>query len=478
MKKLNELINCNYDTNITGIKINSKDIKPGDLFVCTDMGTLDRHDFIDDAISKKASAVIVKKDVGPKSIPVIKVDDPNEVFASICSKFYDHPEDDLTIFGITGTDGKTSVATIIQTLIGNDKCGYIGTNGITCKEFNLKNANTTPDANLLFEVFRKFVDNNVSNLSMEISSEALMRGRVRNLEFDVSILTNITKEHLNIHKTLENYIDSKCELFRKCKKDGYCILNIDDEHFDEVYKNCNGNVLTYGNNEKADLYFYDIKLFDNKTLFKFKYKNKIYNITSPLLAKFNVYNLCAAILSLIAMNYDIDYLISRISLINVSGRLDSINCGQDFKVIVDYAHTPNGILELLNFTKSLNANKTIVVFSEPGERDKSKRPQKGYNVINNCDYAIITSQDPRSENPLDIAHDLISLVKDKTNYEIILNRSEAIKKAINMANTGDLVLIIGKGSETYQIFKDKTIYFCDNEEAYKYLKERMQKVNN
>lgn len=476
MKKLNELINCNYDINITGIKINSSLIEPGDLFICTDMGTVDRHLFIDDAINRGASAIIVKNDVQEKNIPIIKVDNPNKIFSSICSKFYDEPEKKLRLIGITGTDGKTTTATIVQTLIGND-CGYIGTNGINCNKFYIDSPNTTPDANVLYDVFHKFVDNNISNVAMEISSEALMRGRVNNLEFDCSILTNITKEHLNIHHTLENYIDSKCELFRKCKKNGICVVNIDDINYETVIENCNGAIKTYGSKETADLYFYDIKLFTNKTIFKIKYKNQEYEIISPLLALFNVYNLCAALLALLELNYNIYDLINNIKSIKVKGRLESINLGQNFSVIVDYAHTPNGIKELLNFTKKLNVNKTIVVFSEPGERDKSKRAEKGYNVITNCDHAIITTQDPRTENPADIANDLLELVKDYTNYEIILDRGLAIKKAINMASNNDLVLIIGKGAETHHQFKDKQVFFCDIDEAKKCLNEKLNNIS-
>lgn len=206
MKKLNELIDCNYDVEITGIKINSKEIKKGNLFVCTDMGTLDRHPFIDDAIERGAKAVIVKKDVGEKSVPIIKVDNPNDVLPLMCSKFYDEPEKKLTMIGVTGTDGKTSVATMVQTLLGIENSGYIGTNGYSCAKFNKDTNNTTPDSDKLYGYFDEFVNAGCNYCSMEICSEALMRGRVKDIEWDVSILTNITSEHLNIHGSLENYI--------------------------------------------------------------------------------------------------------------------------------------------------------------------------------------------------------------------------------------------------------------------------------
>lgn len=467
MKKLNELIKCNYDIEILGIKTNSKQIKKGDLFVCTDTKTMDRHLFIDDAIANGAVAVIVKKDVGSKSVPIIKVDNPNEIFIDIINKFYDFPTNNLNIIGITGTDGKTTTATIIYQLINN--CGYIGTNGIFYNDYKEKTANTTPALDKTIPLFNDMVKDNINTVAMEVSSEGILYERVKGINFNCAILTNITKEHLNTHKTLENYINCKCELFRNTT--GPCILNKDDEHFNEVFNCCNSKVYTYGKNEVNDLYFKNVKFFVDKTEFSIVYNNKQYEIISPLVAEFNIYNLCAALLALAALGYKIEELIKNIKNIKVSGRLENIDLGQNFKVIVDYAHTPNGINKLLEFIHKISYNKLIVVFSEPGERDKSKRPDKGYNVISNCDYAIVTSQDPRSEDPMEIANDLLTNVRDYNNYEVILDRSLAIKRAIDLAKENDIVLIIGKGSENYQILKDKIVEFCDIDEVKKYLKK-------
>lgn len=470
MKKLNELINCEYDIEITGIKTNSKQIKKGDLFICTDAKTMDRHLFIDDAINNGASAIIVKKNVGNKNVPIIKVENPNDVFVDIINKFYDYPTKKLNMIGITGTDGKTTVATIIHQLI-ND-CAYIGTNGIFYKNYKEKTPNTTPGLDKTMPLFVDMIEQGVKSVSMEASSEGILYERVKGIEFNCSVITNITKEHLNTHKTLENYIDCKCELFRNTI--GSCILNKDDEHYLEVLKNCNGKVYTYGKDSDNDLYFKDVKLYVDRTEFTIVYQNKEYSIVSPLIAMFNVYNLSASILALVSLGYDIEQLILNVKNIKVSGRLESIELGQNFKVIVDYAHTPNGISKLLEFIHSLKYNRLIVVFSEPGERDKSKRPAKGYNVITNCDYAIVTSQDPRNEDPMDIANDLLTDVEDYNNYEVILDRSEAIKKAVEIASKDDIVLIIGKGSENYQILKDKIIEFCDVDEVIKHLRDLLK----
>lgn len=470
MKKLKELIDCNYDIEIKGIKTNSQAVEENDLFICTNTGTMDRHLFIDDAIKRKAAAIIVSKNIEDKQIPLIKVDDTNKTFSEIIKKFYDYPLNEMNIIGVTGTDGKTTVATIISTLLGDDKCGYIGTNGISCKYFNKKTSNTTPNLDVLYPTFKSFLENNIKNIAIEVSSEAVKYRRVEGIEFDCSILTNITKEHLNTHKTLENYIACKCELFENTKKDGFCILNKDDEHFKEVLNKCNGKVLTYGTGDDNDLIIKNIILDIDKTKFTIIYNNKEYDITSPLIATFNVYNLAASLLALLALGHDINNLIDRIKDLKVSGRLQKIDLGQDYKVFVDYAHTPNGINNLLKFMNSIEHNRIIVVFSEPGERDKTKRPEKGYNVITNCDYAIVTSQDPRSEEPIDIVNDLLTLVKDKKNYEVIIDRSKAIKRAIEIAKKDDIILIIGKGNENYQILKDKIIEFSDVDEVIKHIK--------
>lgn len=474
MKKLSDLINCDIDVLVNDIKVNSKDVLPGDAFICVDFNTKDRHKFIDDAIARGASCIIARKQVPKKSVPVLVVDNPNKILNEICSKLYDNPEKKLTMIGVTGTDGKTSVSTIIQTLLGNENCGYIGTNGYNCAAFNRDAPNTTPSGDKLFRYFHEFLESGCSYCSMEVSSEGLMRGRVDKIDYDISILTNITSEHLNIHGDLQSYVHAKCELFRKTKKDGYSILNIDDKHFEEVMKACNGHILTYGSKSNADLYFYDIELFPTKTNFKFKYLNKEYSVETPFPGLFNVYNLSAAMLALFALGYDFDYIKKRIPLIKVSGRLEMIDLGQDFHVMVDYAHTPNGITKLLEYVKLLPINRSIVVIGQAGERDPYKRKEVGEIVARNCDYAIFTYEDPRSEDPRDIIDMMTQNIHDLDNYEVIIDRKEAIKRAIELAQPNDMVMVLGKGNETYEKLKDKVIYFNDIEEVKKDLKERLE----
>lgn len=474
MKKLSELYpGVSQDVMIKAIKINSKECSEGDLFVCTMGVTADRHDFIDDAVKHGASAVIVSRDVSENRVPVIKVPDTNRELPYLCQKFYDYPDQKLKVIGLTGTDGKTSTATIVQTLIGSDLCGYIGTNGRSCAKFTGDNPNTTPDTHLLYSYFREFLDCGCKYVAMEASSEAFFRKRLEILDFDLSIFTNITSEHLNIHGSFENYVQCKLQLFRQTKKDGFCVLNMDDPYYLTVKEACNGKVVTYGKGEDATLQIVDFKLYPTHTLIHFKYNGELIEVDSPLLGDFNVYNLAGGLLGAIVIGVPLEQALSRIKNIRISGRLDLLTTNTPYYVMVDYAHTPNGISKLLNFVHTLDINRSIVVIGQAGERDYIKRPQVGEVVVKNATHAIFTYEDPRSEDPKAICDDIVKTIKDTyNNYEIIVDRREAIQKAIDMADAKDMVLILGKGNETYQKLKTETIYFNDEEEAYQAVANR------
>ena len=477
MKKLKDLYPlCDSDIEIKGIKINSKEIESGDLFVCTMGVKADRHDFIDEAIQNGASAIVVSRDGIKKDVPVIKVDNTNEELLRVCHQFYDYPDQKLTMIGVTGTDGKTSVSTIIQTLIGDDICGYIGTNGRSCKDFVGDNPNTTPDVHLLYQYLDEFIEHDCKYVSMEASSAAFFRGRLKDIQFDISAFTNITSEHLNIHGTYENYIDSKLNLFRQTKKDGFCILNKDDKLYEMAKDACGGQMVSYGMDDSCTLQVISYDVFPTHTLIKVKYEDKVYDIDSPLLGDFNVSNLACGLLSCLCLGFKMDELIPKIKNIKIDGRLELLDTKTPYYVMVDYAHTPNGIARLLNFVHTLDINRSIVVIGQAGERDYLKRPKVGNVVVENASYAIFTYEDPRSEDPKDICEDIIKELKnDYDNYEIVIDRSDAIQKAIDIAKDKDMVLILGKGNETYQKLKNETIYFNDIEEAYKAVEVRKEK---
>lgn len=468
MKKLIELYpNCEYpDTWIKGIKINSKEVMPGDIFVCTKGVTADRHDFIDEAIKNGAAAVVVQKEV-EFSIPTIKVENTNNELPILASKFYDHPEEALDMIGITGTNGKTTVATIVQNLIGNDLCGYLGTNGIICSKFNESIRNTTPDSDRLYGYFKRFVDSGCKYLSIETSSEAFYRRRLDNLKFKVGIITNITEDHLNIHKTIENYVYCKKQLVNQVREDGYSILNVDDEHYEEVKEVAKGTILTYGKKESTLQIINSVFSFANTTV-TLKYQDKLYELESPLLGEFNIYNLCAAFLALIAIGYDIETIISKVpNIIAPSGRVEFLNYGQNYNIILDYAHTPDAFSKLFNLLDNVKKGRIITITGSAGGREKEKRGPMGKLVLDKSDYVIFTTDDPRYESVEDIIKDLVSQ-SDKTNYEIIIDRKEAIYKAFEIANENDIVLVAGKGIDNYMAIEDKYLPYSDSEVIKEY----------
>lgn len=467
MKRLSELYpGYPDDVLISGIKINSKDVTDGDIFVCTMGVTADRHDFIDEAIKNGAKAVVVQKPV-ECSVPTILVENTNKELPLLASRFYDAPESKLDIIGITGTNGKTTVATIIQDLIGNDICGYLGTNGIICSKFSESIRNTTPDSDRLYGYFKRFVDSGCQILSMETSSEAFYRERLQNIKFKVGIITNITEDHLNIHKTIENYVACKQKLVMQVADDGYSILNVDDKYYDETRKLAKGTVLTYGKKD-ADLQIINSMSAAKETNITIKYNGMNYNFLSPLLGEFNTYNLCAAILALIALGYGIEDIIKRVSNIEAPhGRVEFLNYGQNYEIVLDYAHTPDAFSKLYKLLNEIKKGRIITVTGSAGGREKEKRGPMGKLVLDESDYVIFTMDDPRYEDVKDIISDLVS-ESDKSNYEIIVNRKEAIYRAFDMANKGDIVLIAGKGIDNYMAIEDKYLPYSDLEVIEEY----------
>ncbi len=470
MRKLNELYDGYPDIDIKGIKINSKEVEPGDIFVCTMGVTVDRHDYIDEAIANGASFLVVKKD-GNYKVPFIKVNDPNAELSRLSKKFYENPDEKLKLIGITGTDGKTTTAMIIRDLLGYDTCGYIGTNGIKGKKVDDVVTNTTPDCHVLYKILDSFVKEDLKYVSMETSSEAFFRNRLSSFQFEVGILTNITGDHLNIHKTFENYLDSKKQLFRQIKSDGYAILNMDDKYYEE-FASIHHKVLTYGKNENANLYIKSFIEHSDNTEIVFRYQNCDYNVTSPLVGEFNVYNLASAILGLIALGLAITDIIDRIKNIKVpSGRCEILDFKTPYKIVLDYAHTVNGLSSILEYLNKIKKTRIITVVGSAGGREKEKRSKMGKVVLEKSDLVIFTTDDPRYENPKDIINEMIG--DNQGNYIIIIDRKIAIEHALKLANPDDIILVAGKGRDNYMAIEDKHIPYCD----YDVIKNYFDKKN-
>lgn len=460
MKKLSELYDCALDIDVNGIKNNSLLVEKGDLFVCTKGVTTDRHDFISDAIKNGASCLIVEKDENYK-IPFIKVDNTNIELGKVSKKFYDDPLKSLKLIGITGTDGKTTTSSIIRNMLGNDNCGYIGTNGVFCKDKVISLDNTTPEINDTYKYLDMFRKNKLEYATMEMSSEALLHNRTNTLEVDVAVFTNITEDHLNVHKDIESYISAKEKIFELLKKDSIVILNRDDLHYDRLFKKVKNTCLTYGKSITSDLIIIDIKEYDTGTIFTFSYQEKLYKVISPLIGEFNVYNLCAAILALVALGYGIDVAIEKISLVEpVKGRCEFLEFGQNYKIVLDYAHTTNGLKGILSYLNKIKKGKIITVTGSAGGREREKRKYMGEVVLNLSDLVIFTMDDPRSESVDDIINDLIGNCKN-TNYIRNINRKEAIHKALSIAKDNDIVLVVGKGRDNYMALENKKIDYSD-----------------
>lgn len=467
MKKLSDLYSGYPDIDIKDIKINSKQVEQGDIFICTHGVTADRHDFIDDAIEHGASAIVAEREFDI-SVPLIIVPDTNKELPLLASRFYDHPENKLQLLAVTGTNGKTTVASITKTLIG-DSCGYLGTNGLIYKDVKKSIVNTTPDADRLYKYFKELVDNDCEYVSIETSSEAFFRKRLDNLSFKVAAITNITEDHLNIHKTIENYVACKMEILKKVSNDGVSILNVDDEHYLECLKEVKGKVLTYGKND-ATMQIKNIKLFYDHTEFVISYEGKDYNINSPLLGEFNCYNLCCSMLTLIAIGYDIEEIIKNIYKISPpSGRVQFLNYKQNYKIVLDYAHTPDAFTKLYSFLNQIKTNRLITVTGSAGGRESEKRGPMGKIVLDNSDLVIFTMDDPRNEDVNSIIDDLVSN-SDKKNYKRIIDRKEAINYALSIAKEDDIILIAGKGTDNYMALGNEYLPYSDLEVIEDYFK--------
>ncbi len=468
MKRLNELLECSYDTPISGVKSDTRDIVPGDLFVAIKGYNVDHADFTSDAIDRGAVAVVTERDVTCR-VPVVVVSDVNKSFYEICSKFYHQNEWKMKLVGITGTDGKTTTATILWKLLeAFSKCAYIGTNGVCFSERIESTSNTTPLTEFLYQYLLQFHQEECQYVSLEVSSEALLHGRVDDLLFRYAILTNITEDHLNYHKTLENYVQSKAKLFTLLDKDGWAILNIDDAHFTEVKEKVQAHLVTYGVSNDADFQIKNIHCCDDRTCFDIVHNNEVFSIVSPYVGVYNAYNVTAAFILCYLEKLDLEKVVSLISTLEpISGRCEFLDFGQDYKIVLDYAHTANGIDNILSTLQAMEHKKIITVVGSAGGREKEKRASMGKVALEKSDFVIFTMDDPRWEKVDDIIDDLVS-DSDKDNYIRVENRENAIHQAFSIAKEGDIVAILGKGRDSYMAVGDKKLDYCDYQVIYEY----------
>lgn len=437
------------------LEYDSRKIKQGDIFIALKGALVDGHKFIDKAIENGASAIIISEKLTElkDGIGYFLVEDLRGKLGKIASNFYKNPEKELKIIGVTGTNGKTTTTYLIEQILGESKVARIGTVEYKIGDEIIEAPNTTPESLDIIKMCKKSVDKGLKYLVMEVSSHGLTSGRVDMLEFDVAVFTNLTPEHLDYHKDMEDYFNAKKILFKKLKDSKNGVINIDDEYGRRIYKEFGG--MTYSLKEKADL---DLEL--------------IKEINPSLLGKFNMYNLLAAIGVGKILNINLDTIKERAREIKgAPGRFEPVLVGQEFKVVVDYAHTGDALENILQGVTDLKTNgKIITVFGCGGDRDRIKRPVMAEVSERYSDLVIVTSDNPRTEDPNKIIDDIVKGFKNK-NYIVEIDRKEAIKKAVLKAEKDDIILIAGKGHETYQILGTTKIHFDDREIAIEAIKE-------
>lgn len=437
------------------IKSDSRKIKPGDTFVALKCVDNDGHKYVDKAISMGASKVIVEH--GEYAVETLKVNDTRDYITKYLKDKYSKELDKIKIIGITGTNGKTTCAYLLYQALNKAgfKSAYIGTIGFYMDKKIMDLPNTTVDIVDLYELLLDCVDNNILYVVMEVSSEGFYRRRVEGIKFNYAAFTNLTQDHLNIHGTMENYMKAKLQLFENLDSDGISFINIDDPYYPNFYLEKNKNI-GYGF-KPCEYQIVDYDMNHLGSTFNYKYNDKLFNIKTPLIGKYNLYNLILVIAILNELGIEnIDKLIP--SLTPPPGRMDTI-LYKNNSIIIDYAHTPDAVENIVNTIKQVTTGKIYVIFGCTGNRDKSKRPIM-FNIVGSIsDYFIITNDDPHDEDPMDIVKDMIT---DKySNYEVCLDRKEAIKKGISLLKEEDSLLILGMGHQEYMIIKGEKIPYND-----------------
>ena len=448
---------------------NSRLIKPGQTFVAIKGYTVDGHDYIEDAIKNGATAIIAEKEV-KCSVPVTVVENSAEYYQKLLVKEYKDDFKDLKLIGITGTNGKTTSAWLTYQMLLDlgKKAAYIGTLGFICENYYKELPNTSPEILTIYKLLDKAKDLNCEYVIMEVSNFALDQKRIEGLEFVAGAFTNLTEDHLDYHKTMENYLEAKLKLTDYIKKDGILLVNKDDEaskKFIEKFK----NTKTYGYGS-ADYDIISDDIHPDHTDITFKVNGHEYKVTTNLTSKFNVYNYFTMFSILCELGFDIELVIEKTKNLKApKGRCETYKVKDGFAV-VDYAHTPDAVLKVVTAYKELARARVITVVGCGGDRDPMKRPIMGEIASNYSDYVIFTNDNPRTEDPEKIMKDILAGVK-KDNYEVCLDRREAIKRALDMICKDDIVLLLGKGHEDYQILGHTKVHLDDSEEILKYIEK-------
>lgn len=482
---IQQLFETHHQFLVTGLTTDHRQVKAGDLFVCIKGYTVDGHQFAKAAEEAGACAIVTMKHLDNLQIPQFIVPDTSLELPRLAHLFYHQPTNNLQLVGVTGTNGKTTTAYLLEHLLAtpHQSVGYIGTNGIRYGNVFLEPKNTTPDALNLQRTLQDMVQSDIHSVALEVSSHALELHRVDYCEFDLAIFTNLTPEHLDFHPTMTHYFEAKRKLFNQLKPNGYGVVNLDDPYGRELtihLMNRHQSVMTYGINQSADFQAKHIQMTAAGTQFELHSPEGVHTICVPLLGEFNVYNLLGALASAYASGLSMSHLLERLQTLKpVDGRMELIHEGQDFTVLVDYAHTPDGVEKVLEFVNEIKTQQVKVVIGCPGDRDRTKRPVIADLSVQYADDVIFTTDDPHSEEPEAILEEMTQHLSSES-YQSIVDRTEAIQAAILTAQPNDIVVIAGRGHEKVQYWKGYTIPLDDREIAKQMIRHRLtqKKVNS
>ena len=475
-----EVLNKGAEFEIEGIEFDSRNIKNNYVFVAMTGSLVDGHNYIDTAIEKGAKMIIVeKKDIKlEEDITYVYVENIRKNLGIIASNYYNWPQNKIKIIGVTGTNGKTTSTYILENILENTS--RIGTTGHRILDINKETTNTTPESIDLIKLLDESVKKGVEYFIMEVSSHALEIGRVEMLQFDSVIYTNLTQDHLDFHETMENYFQAKNKIFSKLRDDSSsAIVNADDFYGIRILqenKSRKNNFMSYSITDKASDIYGEVLEYNNFGMkIKIVYENKEYRFNSKLVGNYNLSNILSCVGVLVKLGIEMNDIIEKIQKIeSVPGRFQLIENDKRIRVVVDFAHTEDGLINVLQTLKEMTKNKVITIFGAGGDRDKAKRKKMGIAATKYSDYIIITSDNPRNENPIDIINEIESGLKEvnfpKEKYETIVDREQAIARGIELSRENDSVLIAGKGHEKYQIIGDEKLHFDDCEIANKYIK--------
>jgi UDP-N-acetylmuramoyl-L-alanyl-D-glutamate--2,6-diaminopimelate ligase len=456
------------DLEITSIENDNRKVQKGSLFICIKGYTVDGHDFAESAVKNGAAAILAERPLS-LDVPVILVKDTTRAMAVLADTLYGQPTKKLHLIGITGTNGKTTTSHLIEKIMvdAGQKTGLIGTMYTKIAEKTIETKNTTPESLTLQKTFQQMVEAGVNTAVMEVSSHALDLGRVHGCDYDVAVFTNLTQDHLDYHKTMDEYKRAKSLLFAQLgntfdhHKPKFAVLNADDPASDMYSRSTAAHVITYGIDNKADIQAKNIQMTSSGTHFNLFVETEKFPIQMQLIGRFSVYNVLASIAASLVSGVEINEIIKSIeSVEGVSGRFELVNAGQDFTVIVDYAHTPDSLENVLKTVQHFAKKRIFVIVGCGGDRDRTKRPLMAQIACQLATDPILTSDNPRSEDPLAILKEMeVGVAGEK--YKIIPDRKEAIHTAIQQATAGDVILIAGKGHETYQIIGNVVHDFDD-----------------